>query len=469
MPLLFSGRTAIITGAGGSLGRAYALELAKRGCQIVVNDIGGCLAGGVVDNSKTGNPATAVVQEIVSKGGKAIANYDDVLKAENIVQQALSAFGSCDILINNAGNLRDSAFSRMEKVDWDAVMGVHLDGTYAMCDAVWSSMQENKYGRIVNIGSGAGLYGNFGQANYSAAKMGIFGLSQTLAKEGERSNIMVNCVVPVAESRINPVMNAEVKKLLNPHHVTPLVTYLAHDTSKTTGGCYEVGGGWYSKVRFQRSAGVSLAEDGQACTAEEIQSRLTDIDDFSDSRQPPSYPTAASDAITEIIHQHGAEEKHKPNKADDIVKSMKEDQSKSTSSESDVKSDAFFLSIRNLILTDTAKWMKISQEVKAKILFEIDTANVADLNKYDKSTCKYWLVDCSPVDPSIDLIEDGHTVDFSAPALKPKVTITVSDETLVELTSGRLSPEYAYLRGKMKIRGQINTALKLKSLLEMLN
>jgi NAD(P)-dependent dehydrogenase (short-subunit alcohol dehydrogenase family) len=285
--LIFAGRTAIVTGGGGALGSAYAIELAKRGCQVVVNDVGGSLTG-VVDDSE--NPAARVVSHIVSNGGKAVVNYDSVLNAESIVETALKSFGSCDILINNAGILRDKSFAKMTKDDWDAVMGVHLEGTYSMCRAAWGHMQQKKFGRIINIGSGAGLYGNFGQANYSAAKMAIFGLSNTLAKEGASFNIMANCVVPVAESRMTEtVLPPNLLSLLGPEHVVPIVTYLCHEDSTENGACYEVGGGWYSKVRFERSAGVRLGDESTVCSAEDIAASMQQIEDFS---QGASYPSS---------------------------------------------------------------------------------------------------------------------------------------------------------------------------------
>lgn len=286
--LIFVGRTAIVTGGGGSLGRAYALDLAKRGCAVVVNDVGGSLSG--ISDSQSDNPAAAVVKEIVDKGGRAVVNYDSVLDSDRIVEMALKSFGSCDILINNAGILRDKSFIKMTKDDWDAVMAVHLEGTFSMCRAAWTVMTDNNYGRIINVGSGAGLYGNFGQANYSAAKMGIFGLTNTLSKEGARSNIKANCIVPVAQSRMTEtVLPPALLTLLKPDHVVPIVTYLAHEESIGSGDCYEVGGGWYSKIRFERSAGVCLGSEEIACSAEDIAKNMEKIEDFSEGA---TYPTS---------------------------------------------------------------------------------------------------------------------------------------------------------------------------------
>jgi multifunctional beta-oxidation protein len=179
----FEQRVAIITGAGGALGQAYALDLASRGCNLLLNDLGAALSG--EDNGATKSNVVLLAEKINSLGkGKAIVNTESVNNADAIVKQALDNFGRCDILINNAGNLRDKSFNKLTKEDWQSVMDVHLNGTFAMSHALWPHFQSQQYGRIVNIGSGAGLYGNFGQANYSSAKMGILGLTQTLAKEG---------------------------------------------------------------------------------------------------------------------------------------------------------------------------------------------------------------------------------------------------------------------------------------------
>lgn len=217
-----------------------------------------------------------VVKEITENGGKALANYENVLDGDKIVDCALKAFGRCDIVINNAGILRDKSMAKMTKEDWRAVLDVHLEGTFNICHSVWPTMQAQKYGRIINIGSGAGLYGNFGQANYSSAKMAVLGLTNTLALEGVRQqamnqtmsqfsiviqcflhpqdkhNIKVNCVVPVAGSRMTEtVLPAEMLRLLDPAHITPLVALLAHESSPHSGSCFEVGGGWYSQVKFK--------------------------------------------------------------------------------------------------------------------------------------------------------------------------------------------------------------------------
>lgn len=301
LSLLFLGKTAIVTGGGGALGRAYALELARRGCQVVVNDLGGSLSGDAASDAKE-NPAAAVVREIKANGGKAMVSYNSVLNADAIVAEALKSFGSCDIVINNAGILRDKSFSKMSEQDWDKVMDVHLKGTFSLCRAVWPAMQERQYGRIINIGSGAGLYGNFGQANYSAAKMGILGLTNSLAKEGARSNILANCVVPVAESRMTEtVLPPSLLSLLKPEHVVPIVTFLAHESCTESGQCYEVGGGWYSKVRWQRSGGAELGSESQVCSAEDIKTHFPRLCSFDPNPNPSTYPTSLESLKTMSI------------------------------------------------------------------------------------------------------------------------------------------------------------------------
>jgi NAD(P)-dependent dehydrogenase (short-subunit alcohol dehydrogenase family) len=198
----FDDRVAIVTGAGGGLGRVYALELAKRGAKVVVNDLGGARDGSGAGSTSS---ADAVVQEIIAAGGEAVANYDSVATVEggeNIVKTALEHFGRVDILVNNAGILRDKSFVNMTPKMWEPVLAVHLQGAYNVTRPAFLAMRENKYGRIVMTTSAAGLYGNFGQTNYGAAKMGIVGLMNTLKLEGEKYNIKVNAVAPLAATRL---------------------------------------------------------------------------------------------------------------------------------------------------------------------------------------------------------------------------------------------------------------------------
>jgi len=196
--LRFDGRVAIVTGAGGGLGRSHALMLAARGAKVVVNDLGGSAHG----DGKSSSAADKVVDEIRAMGGEAVANYDSVENGTAIVQTALDAFGTVDIVINNAGILRDVSFQKMTQGDWDIVQRVHLNGSMSVSHAAWPIMREKGYGRIVMTTSAAGIYGNFGQANYCAAKLGILGLAHCLAEEGRGKNIFVNTIAPIAASRL---------------------------------------------------------------------------------------------------------------------------------------------------------------------------------------------------------------------------------------------------------------------------
>ena len=196
--LRFDGRVAIITGAGGGLGRAYARLLAARGAKVVVNDLGGSMHG---DGAAT-TAADRVVGEILAAGGEAVANYESVEDGWRIVQHALDAFGRLDIVINNAGILRDVSFHKMSDEDWERIYRVHLYGGYQVTRAAWPHLRDQGYGRVIMTGSAAGLYGNFGQANYSSAKLGLLGLAQTLAVEGQKRNVLVNTIAPLAGSRL---------------------------------------------------------------------------------------------------------------------------------------------------------------------------------------------------------------------------------------------------------------------------
>jgi len=247
--LRFDGKVAIVTGSGNGLGRAYALLLGSRGASVVVNDLGKSVTG--TDGKAGKNPADIVVDEIIAAGGKAVANYDSVEFGEKIVKTAVDAFGTVDIVINNAGILRDISFQKMTELDWDLIMKVHLKGAYSVTRAAWNIMREKKYGRIINTGSSSGIYGSFGQVNYAAAKLGLWGFTQSLAKEGEKRNIRVNCIAPLAGTRMTAtVMPAEVVEALKPEYVAPIVGFLAHDSCEDNGGLYEVGAGYVCKMRW---------------------------------------------------------------------------------------------------------------------------------------------------------------------------------------------------------------------------
>src|SRR4051794_21552631 len=224
----FEGKVAIITGAGGGLGRSHALELARRGALVVVNDLGGSVDG----QGGSHTAAQQVVDEIAGAGGEAVANYDSVATPERgraIVQTALDTFGRIDIVVNNAGILRDAAFKNMGPEQLEPVLDVHLKGAFYVTQPAWQHLREQNYGRIVNTASAAGIFGNFGQANYGAAKMGLVGLTRVLAVEGARNNILVNAIAPVAKTRMTEELLGPMADKLDPKFVTPVVAWLAHE------------------------------------------------------------------------------------------------------------------------------------------------------------------------------------------------------------------------------------------------
>ena len=245
----FDGKVAIVTGAGNGLGRTYALLLASRGAKVVVNDLGGSVTG--TNQADAKHAADAVVDEIKAAGGQAVANKDSVEFGDKIVKTAVDAFGTVDIVINNAGILRDISFQKMKELDWDLIMKVHLKGAFSVTRAAWNIMREKNYGRIINTGSNAGIFGAFGQVNYSTAKLGLWGFTQSLAKEGAKRNIRANCIAPLAGTRMTAtVMPKEVVDALAPDFVAPFVAYLASDQCDENGGLYEVGAGFIAKQRW---------------------------------------------------------------------------------------------------------------------------------------------------------------------------------------------------------------------------
>lgn len=281
MALRFDGRVAIITGAGGGLGRAYALEFAARGAKVVVNDLGG---SGTGQGSST-KAADIVVDEIKAKGGEAVANYNSVEDGEKIIETAINSFGKVDILINNAGILRDVSFTKMTDNDWDLITAVHLRGAYKCTKAAWPHMQQNKFGRIITVTSAAGIYGNFGQVNYSMAKSGLLGFTKSLALEGAKKNIFANSIAPLAASRLTEtVMPKEMLAKMGPEFVVPLAVLLCHEDSKSNGEIIESGAGWFQKVRVERAKGAFVG----ACTAEQLKDNWSAVVDFTKDTQHPT-------------------------------------------------------------------------------------------------------------------------------------------------------------------------------------
>jgi multifunctional beta-oxidation protein len=278
------GKVALITGAGAGLGRAYALLFASLGAKVVVNDLV--------------NPDT-VVEEIKKAGGEAVGNKANVLDGAAVVKTAIDAYGRIDILINNAGILRDKAFANMDDKMWDIVVDVHAKGTYAVTKAAWPYMLKQKYGRIVNTTSTSGVYGNFGQANYAAAKCAILGFSRALGWEGAKNNIYVNTIAPNAGTQLTAtVMPEEMVQAFKPHYVAPLVALLVSDSApEPTLGLYEVGSGWQAQTRWQRSQGFGFPVD-QKLTPEAVLKVWNKIVDFSGKTDNPK---SMQDSLKPVI------------------------------------------------------------------------------------------------------------------------------------------------------------------------
>jgi NAD(P)-dependent dehydrogenase (short-subunit alcohol dehydrogenase family) len=285
MTVRFDGRVAIVTGAGGGLGRQHALGLAKRGAKVVVNDLGGTLDG----SGGTPSAALAVVEEIRAAGGEAIASGASVTDFEAVkrmVGEATSRWGRVDILVNNAGILRDKSFAKMELADFRLVMDVHLMGAVHCTKAVWPLMNEQKYGRIVMTTSSSGLYGNFGQSNYGAAKMALVGLMQTLSIEGAKNDIRVNCLAPTAATRMTEgLMPPEVLEALKPEAVVPAMLVLAaQDAPNRTILCAGAGSFEAAHVTLTQGAWIGLAGDAP----EQLAARLAEVIDRNGEIVPQS-------------------------------------------------------------------------------------------------------------------------------------------------------------------------------------
>lgn len=278
----FDDRVVIVTGAGNGLGRTYAREFGKRGGKVVVNDLGGSAFGDGSDKAA----ADVVVDEIEAAGGSAVANYDSVTDGDKIVQTAMDTWGRVDVVINNAGILRDKTFHKMTEAEWDIIYDVHVKGAFKVTHAAWPYMRDHNYGRIVFTTSAAGIYGNFGQTNYSMAKLGQLGMAQTLALEGRTKNILVNTIAPIAGSRLTEtVMPKELVDALQPEYVMPLVVKLCDEDSSETGGLFEVGAGWIGKLRWERTKGkgFSLAD---GFDAEDVAGAWDEITNFDDADHP---------------------------------------------------------------------------------------------------------------------------------------------------------------------------------------
>ena len=262
MTIRYDGKVAIVTGAGGGLGRSHAIELASRGARVVVNDLGGSVNG----EGQNSEAALAVVREIEAAGGEAMAHPANVANMDEVtdmVEQAMAKWGRIDILVNNAGILRDKSFSKMELADFRTVLDVHLMGSVNCTKAVWEIMKAQEHGRIVMTSSSSGLYGNFGQSNYGAAKLGVVGFMNTLAQEGAKYNIRVNALAPTAGTRMTEgLMSEQAFNLLTPETVTPAVLFMVAEDAPTH-TIIGAGAGAYAVAKIVETDSVWLPEDQQ--------------------------------------------------------------------------------------------------------------------------------------------------------------------------------------------------------------
>ena len=276
MTISFEGQVALITGAGGGLGRAYALELARRGCKVVVNDVGGDPHGRGADTA----PARKVCEEIEALGGEAIPNFDSVASYEggyNMVKAAMDKWGRLDIVICNAGILRDVAFHNMSEDDWDAIFAVHVKGTFTVLRAAWPIFRQQSYGRVVLTSSSSGIWGNFGQANYGAAKTAMIGLMNVLKQEGAKYNVMVNTIAPVAGTRLTAtVLPPQLVERLKPDYVVPAVVYLVSKECTDSGLIIEAGAGRFNRAALVKGRGIDAGLD-EVKTAEWVAEHWKEI------------------------------------------------------------------------------------------------------------------------------------------------------------------------------------------------
>jgi NAD(P)-dependent dehydrogenase (short-subunit alcohol dehydrogenase family) len=271
----FDNRVVIITGAGGGLGKTYALDMARRGAKVVVNDLGGRADGTGAGQSM----ADQTVKEIRDAGGMAVANYDSVSTPEGgeaIVKAAVDAFGTVDVVVNNAGILRDKTFAKLEPQDLAAVLDVHLKGAFYVSQPAFRIMKDKAYGRFVFTSSAAGIFGNFGQTNYGAAKMGLVGLMHVLSVEGGKYNIKCNAIAPTAKTRMTEELLGPLADLVLPETVTPLVTYLCSESCDLTHQIFSCGGGRFARIFVGLTPGWT-APKGASVTAEDVLAHIDEI------------------------------------------------------------------------------------------------------------------------------------------------------------------------------------------------
>jgi NAD(P)-dependent dehydrogenase (short-subunit alcohol dehydrogenase family)/putative sterol carrier protein len=406
----FDGRVAIVTGAGAGLGKTYAIELARRGAKVVVNDLGGARDGSGEGSS---SPADAVVAEIKALGGEAVANYDSVSTPEGgeaIVKTAIDAFGRVDILINNAGILRDRTLTKMEPAEWDAVLSVHFDGAYNVTRPAFLKMREQGYGRIILTTSATGLYGNFGQTNYGAAKLGLVGFMNTLKLEGEKHNIKVNTIAPVAATRLtDELLPPDLKEKLKPEFVTPMVIYLCSEQCPVTGAIYNAGMGYYSRAAMVTAPAVAPATAGKVPTPEQVGGSFKDL--VALGKASESYN--ATEALGGML---------------DALTAPPEKKAAEPSPSKELTVAGIFDRIPKAFQADKAAGVDV--------VFQFKISGPGGGN---------WYV----------VVKDAACECKTGAHDRPTTTILMSDEDFVAMIGGKLNAMQAYTSGKLKIEGDL--------------
>jgi 3-hydroxyacyl-CoA dehydrogenase/3a,7a,12a-trihydroxy-5b-cholest-24-enoyl-CoA hydratase len=396
----FDGKVVVVTGAGIGLGRAYALLFAKRGAKVVVNDLGTSHTG----TGTASSAADSVVNEIKASGGVAVANYDSVEFGEKIVKTAIDNFGRIDVLINNAGILRDRAFKKMTRDDWDLIVKVHLNGIYATSRAAYDHMVAQKFGRIINVASPSGLYGAYGQVNYSMAKAGVIGFTKALSKEGQKSNVLSNVIAPIAATRMTEtVLSKDILEKLKPEYIVPLVAFLSHESCQESGSVFELGARWISKLRWQRSEGEFF---GDNFTPEDVKDKFESISNFEKNSTYPDDTTSSLSIMMENIERSITQNK---------------------TTNKTLKSDDVFNLIRNYLASCEGKELV----KKVACVFQIDI-----IETKGGPVVKSWSVDLKN--------ESGSAKEGKAE--KPDVVFTVSDEDFYQICSGKLNPQMAVVQ-----------------------
>ncbi len=418
----YNDRVAIVTGAGGGLGRVYALELARRGASLVINDLGGAR-----DGSGKGSISAAdkVVNEIKEIGGQAVANYDNVATAEggeNIVKAALDAFGRVDIVINNAGILRDKSFIKMEPENWAAVLAVHLNGAYNVTKPAFKIMRENGFGRIIMTTSAAGLYGNFGQTNYSSAKLALVGLMNTLKLEGAKYNIKVNTIAPLAGSRLTEdIMPPEIFEKMKPEFVSPIVLYLCSEECTETGKIFNAGMGYFNRAAVLTNTGVQLGDADNPPTPEQIIENIDKINDMEGAKEFADLNSAMFDLMSPP--------------ASDAPKDETSAEPSGGASVSDV-----FDKMPDAFNPDAAKGVDVT--------FQYNISGSAGGE---------WVI----------TVKDGTCKVESGKAEKPTCTLNIGDADFIDMISGKLDPMKAFTSGKLTIDGDVMKSQLIGKLFKM--